>query len=233
MKKKILASLALGVCGIGLIAGNATATMLTNTEMTVTQYDSVFDSVWVAAPGNIVGTFDFGNDGVYDGVIYSGVEKSDAQVNGQWLYSYFYSVEVYSNSSHDVTSLSIDWGSNAPYALDINGDNALDTSFWGKGNWNQSYTDVDNPAFGATYNPVSGTVNFSFFGDNSIKPGEQSSWLMLISPQEFGTTTFNVTNGGPGEVVGVVYAPVPEPATMLLFGTGIASLAGVIRRRRK
>jgi hypothetical protein len=32
--------------------------------------------------------------------------------------------------------------------------------------------------------------------------------------------------------VGVGVTPVPEPATMLLFGTGIASLAGVIRRRR-
>lgn len=36
-----------------------------------------------------------------------------------------------------------------------------------------------------------------------------------------------------GFTVGVPGSPVPEPATMLLFGTGIIGLAGAVRRRRK
>jgi hypothetical protein len=50
------------------------------------------------------------------------------------------------------------------------------------------------------------------------------SSISWSSPQNEDWHGFTV--GAPGD-------PVPEPATMMLFGTGIIGLAGVIRRRRK
>lgn len=38
-------------------------------------------------------------------------------------------------------------------------------------------------------------------------------------------------NGMPQEYIG--YAPVPEPGSMILFGTGMLSMAGVVRRKLK
>jgi hypothetical protein len=41
-------------------------------------------------------------------------------------------------------------------------------------------------------------------------------------------------NGGPERFMsGGTTGPVPEPATMVLFGTSLVGLAGAVRRRRK
>lgn len=72
-----------------------------------------------------------------------------------------------------------------------------------------------------------GSANLSL----STTPGDLTEGFALLIPGQFAEINFStgsVSVSDPGAT-----APVPEPGTMILFGTGLIGLAGFSRRKKK
>jgi hypothetical protein len=86
-----------------------------------------------------------------------------------------------------------------------------------------------NPTFGG------GSVNDGIAGGTSATFTISGDFAGLTAEQvaESIFARFQAVNGGDSDVAGNGHAPIPEPMTMLLFGTGLAGVAARVRRRRQ
>ncbi len=230
MKKQLLKSALIALAGVGLLSGSGWAleigfdTLFNSSTPTIKVLDNGAGDT-AGALGYITTSQSFGiwNMAIANGVnlLQAGGTNPEFDLN---------SIALSSTGAGDLYVMLAQQNVNTTSGWNITVGGTTDGTvefFW--------LVDLGNGLWGdlTSYNKTSGLVNGNFtdnyhFSEAFSAAGLSGTYSIVLGAHVYHKGLQTIENTS----FNLAASAVPEPATMLLFGTGLAGLAGVIRRKK-